>query len=167
MEKSLLSSERESGEGVRSYFEKDHDRLDSLFKEFQRLKRIDFVKAKQNFAAFKFGLQRHIIWEEEILFSLFEQKTGISNAGPTFVMRQEHKQIGKILEEIHSKVKAADPASEREEEALISILGLHNMKEENVLYPAIDECLNEMELEDVFVKMNSIPEERYQTCCSS
>ncbi|MCI0611864.1 hypothetical protein L0244_02635 [bacterium] len=43
-----------------------------------------------------------IDWEEEILFPLFEKKTGMSNA---------------------------------EEELLISILNLHNMKEENVLYP--------------------------------
>lgn len=167
MEKSVLISERERAEGVRSYFEKDHDRLDSLFKEFQRLKYIDFLEAKKNFVAFKFGLQRHIIWEEEILFPLFEKKTGISNAGPTFVMRQEHKQIGKILEEIHTKVKAADPGSEREEELLISTLSIHNMKEENVLYPAIDDCTTKMEIEEVFAKMNSIPEERYQTCCSS
>jgi len=167
MEKSLLVPERESTEGVRSYFEKDHDRLDTLFKEFQRLKYTDFVEAKKNFVAFKFGLQRHIIWEEEILFPLFEKKTGMLNAGPIFVMRLEHKEIGKILEEIHTKVQSADPGSEREEDLLISTLSLHNMKEENVLYPSIDECTTKMEIEEVFDKMNLIPEERYQTCCSS
>jgi regulator of cell morphogenesis and NO signaling len=165
MEKSVLK--REKAEGVTAYFGKDHDRLDFLFKEFQRLKYVDFLEAKKNFMAFKFGLQRHIIWEEEILFPLFEKKSGMSQAGPTFVMRIEHKEIGKILEDIHTKVKAADPASEREEEQLISILSIHNIKEENVLYPAIDECTIEMEIEEVFAKMNSIPEERYQTCCSS
>lgn len=165
MENSVLK--REKTEGITSYFEKDHDRLDSLFKEFQRLKYVDFLEAKKNFIAFKFGLQRHIIWEEEVLFPLFEKKTGMSNAGPTFVMRLEHKDIGKILEEIHTKVKEADPRSEHQEELLISTLKLHNMKEENVLYPAIDQCTTKMEIEEVFEKINSIPEERYQTCCSS
>jgi iron-sulfur cluster repair protein YtfE (RIC family) len=165
MENSVLK--RENAEGITSYFEKDHDRLDNLFKEFQRLKYVDFAEAKKNFISFKFGLQRHIIWEEEVLFPLFEKKTGMANAGPTFVMKLEHKEIGKILEQIHTKVKAADPRSEREEELLISTLKLHNMKEENVLYPAIDECTDKPEIEEVFAKMSSIPEERYQTCCSS
>lgn len=165
MEISVLK--REKDEGITSYFEKDHDHLDSLFTEFRRLKYVDFVEAKKNFIAFKFGLQRHIIWEEEVLFPLFEKKTGMSNAGPTFVMRLEHKDIGTILEEIHTKVKAADPRSEHEEELLISTLKLHNMKEENVLYPAIDEHMTKTEIEEAFAKMNSIPEERYQNCCSS
>ena len=167
MEKKVLNKDRNITNEITPYFEKDHDRLDGLFKEFQRLKYTDFPRAKEYFIAFKFGLQRHIIWEEEILFPLFERKKGMVNAGPTFVMRQEHKQISKILEEIHGKVKESDPRTERKEELLISTLGLHNVKEENVLYPAIDECTTDTEKEEVFAKMNSLPEERYQTYCSS
>ena len=167
MESSLLSIERSTKEGISSYFERDHDRLDNLFREFKRLKYTNFLQAKEYFVAFKFGLQRHIIWEEEILFPLFEKKTGMVNAGPTFVMRLEHKEIGKILEEIHTKVKESNPETEREEELLIATLGLHNTKEENVLYPAMDQCATDIEKEEVFEKMNSIPEERYQKCCSS
>ncbi|HEY7160306.1 MAG TPA: hemerythrin domain-containing protein [Acidobacteriota bacterium] len=152
---------------MRSYFETDHHRLDNLFIEFQRLKYVDFNEAKKNFIAFKFGLQRHIIWEEEVLFPLFEEKTGMSNAGPTLVMRLEHKDIGTFLEQIHTKVKTGDPGSESEEKLLLCTLKLHNIKEENVLYPAIDQCLTEMEIEQLFEKIYSIPEERYQTCCSS
>jgi iron-sulfur cluster repair protein YtfE (RIC family) len=83
------------------YYETDHDRLDDLFKNFQQLKRSDFSKAKQFFKEFKIGLQRHIIWEEEILFPLFEEKTGLKNGGPTEVMRLEHRQIKTHLETIH------------------------------------------------------------------
>jgi len=34
---------------ISKFFEKDHDRLDELFKTFQQLKRSDFPKAKEAF----------------------------------------------------------------------------------------------------------------------
>ena len=72
---------------ISEFYEQDHDRLDELFKTFQKLKRSDFAKAKEAFKEFKFGLQRHIVWEEGVLFPLWEEKTGMSEGGPTFVMR--------------------------------------------------------------------------------
>ena len=51
---------------ITEFFEKDHDQLDELFKTFQKLKRSDFSNAKEAFEAFKFGLQRHIVWEEDL-----------------------------------------------------------------------------------------------------
>ena len=86
------------GKTIREFFEQDHDRLDDLFKTFQQLKRSDFPKAEQAFKEFKVGLQRHIVWEEDLLFSLWEEKTGMSDSGPTPVMRNEHRQIGQQLE---------------------------------------------------------------------
>jgi|SRR3989338_582496 len=150
---------------ITSYYEKDHDRLDGLFKAYQTLKRTDFDKAKPNFRDFKFGLQRHIIWEEEILFPLFEEKTGMRNGGPTEVMRMEHREIGAILEAIHEKVKARDPESDSDEQKLLTVLGNHNMKEENILYPAIDRSINDNERKAVFKKMEELPPERYAQCC--
>ena len=79
---------------ITAFFEQGHDRLDELFKTFQQLKRSDFAKAKDAFKEFKFGLQRHIVWEEDLLFSLWEKKTGMTESGPTPAMRNEHRQIG-------------------------------------------------------------------------
>jgi len=73
-------------------------------------------------------------WEEEILFPLFEKKTGMQ-FGPTYVMRNEHKEIAAHLESIHKKVQKADPSSDREEQKLLEVLGAHNQKEEAILYP--------------------------------
>ncbi len=151
-------------EGIKTYFEKDHDRLDELFRNFQKLKRVDYPKAKEFFKEFKFGLQRHIVWEEEILFPLFEQKTGMTT-GPTQVMRIEHRQIGEHLEAIHKKVQRQDPDSGEEEQMLLSVLSLHNQKEEHILYPAIDKALSDAERATAFTAMKHIPEERYQGCC--
>ena len=147
------------------FYEQDHDRLDELFKTFQKLKRSDFPKAKEAFKAFKFGLQRHIVWEEDVLFPLWEEKTGMSEGGPTFVMRAEHRQIGQQLEAIHGKVAEQNPDSDQEEQALVDLLGSHNLKEERVLYPAIDQLTSAEERETVFRNMNDIPEERYKLCC--
>jgi len=150
---------------ISAFYEQDHDRLDELFKAFQKMKRSDFPKAKEAFKAFKFGLQRHIVWEEDVLFPLWEEKTGMSEGGPTFVMRAEHRQIGQQLEAIHGKVAEQNPDSDQEEQALLDLLGSHNMKEERVVYPAIDQLTSAEERETVFRNMNDIPEERYKLCC--
>jgi iron-sulfur cluster repair protein YtfE (RIC family) len=150
---------------ISEFYEQDHDWLDELFKTFQKLKRDDFSKAKEAFREFKFGLQRHIVWEEDVLFPLWEEKTGMSEGGPTSVMRAEHRQIGRQLEAIHGKVADQNPDSDQEEQVLLELLGSHNMKEERVLYPAIDQLTSAEERETVFRNMKNIPEERYKLCC--
>ena len=152
---------------ISKYFEADHDRLDQLFKDFQAFKREDYPRAKEYFVAFKHGLQRHIVWEEDILFPLFEKKTGMTEGGPTQVMRMEHRQIAEHLESVHKKVKVADPNSEEEEKGLLSVLSIHNQKEEHILYPAIDHAVTEADKEAVFEAMKNIPDERYLVCCQN
>jgi iron-sulfur cluster repair protein YtfE (RIC family) len=152
---------------ISTYYERDHDRLDELFTTFQRLKRSDFAKAMEAFKEFKVGLQRHIVWEEDLLFPLWEEKTGMSEGGPTFVMRAEHRQIGALIEAIHDKVAAQSPDSDQEEQALMNVLNSHNMKEERVLYPSIDQVTTEGERALVYRQMQDIPEDRYRTCCGT
>ncbi|MCC6418465.1 MAG: hemerythrin domain-containing protein [Gemmataceae bacterium] len=150
---------------VQTSFAHDHDRLDQLLETYRQLKHTDFASAKQAFREFKFGLQRHIIWEETVLFPLFEEKTGMRDQGPTAVMRFEHREIGRCLEALHEKVRQQDVDSDREEQALLQILSAHNQKEENVLYPAIDRLSSEEERAVAFKTMEELPEEAYRTCC--
>jgi hemerythrin superfamily protein len=152
-------------ETITKFYEKDHDRPDELFKTFQRLKRSDFAKAKDAFKEFKIGLQRHIVWEEELLFPMWEEKTGMVEDGPTPVMRFEHSQIRQYLDAIHQKVEGQNPDTDREEQALLQVLGSHNRKEERALYPAIDNVTSAEERAIVFSSMNTIPEDRYNACC--
>jgi len=148
-------------------FEQDHDRLDGLFAAFQEQKRKDFAQAKEAFIAFKFGLQRHIVWEEDVLFPKWEENSGMAEGGPTQVMRTEHRLIGDCLEAIHRKVQAQDPDSDGEEQRLVEILKAHNMKEERILYPSIDQVISDEERAVMYQAMKEIPEERYRTCCGS
>jgi len=151
---------------ITAYYEQDHDRLDELFKTFQTSKRSDFAKAKDAFKDFKIGLQRHIVWEEELLFPMWEEKTGMVEDGPTPVMRFEHEQIKQLLDMIHHKVEGQNPETDQEEQALLNLLSSHNRKEERALYPAIDNVTSDEERATVFSNMNTIPEDRYNACCS-
>ena len=148
-------------------FEQDHDRLDALFTTFQEQKRQDVAKAKEAFAAFKFGLQRHIVWEEDVLFPKWEENSGMAEGGPTQVMRSEHRMIGDCLEAIHRKVQAQDPESDRDEQLLLDILKSHNMKEERILYPSIDQVISDQERAELYQAMKEIPEERYRAYCGN
>jgi regulator of cell morphogenesis and NO signaling len=148
-----ISEKDLANETITEYFQQDHDRLDGLFKNFQDYKRSDYSRAKEYFVQFKFGLQRHIIWEEEVLFPLFEEKTGIYDCGPTKIMQNEHRQIGELLEAIHRKVQKSDPESDMEERMLVGLVALHNQKEERILYPAIDRMTNANEKHALFSKM--------------
>lgn len=73
---------RNDTETVSQFYEKDHDRLDNLFWDFQKWKNENYPRARENFVSFKFGLQRHIVWEEEVLFPFFERNTGMNQRGP-------------------------------------------------------------------------------------
>jgi regulator of cell morphogenesis and NO signaling len=100
-------------------FEQDHDRLDALFTTFQEQKRKDFAKAKEAFVAFKFGLQRHIVWEEDVLFPKWEENSGMAEGGPTQVMRTEHRMIGDCLEAIHERCRHRIRRATEDEQRLV------------------------------------------------
>lgn len=149
---------------IAAFYEEDHDRLDELFKIFQTSKRSDFTKAKEAFKEFKVGLQRHIVWEEELLFPMWEEKTGMIEDGPTPMMRHEHSQIKQLLGAIHQKIEGQNLDTDQDEQALLTLLSAHNRKEERALYPAIDNVIAAEERATVFSNMNTIPEDRYNAC---
>lgn len=151
---------------IAAYYKQDHNRLDELFKIFQASKHSDFAKAKGAFKEFRVGLQRHILWEEELLFPMWEKKTGMIEEGPTPMMRFEHGQIKQLLDAIHQKVERQNLDTDQDEQALVNLLSSHNRKEERALYPAIDNVTNSDERVTIFSNMNSIPEDRYNACCN-
>ena len=135
----------------------DHDRLDNKIRTYSADKLVDIERAESIFLSFKNELERHIIWEEDILFPVFERKTGIKDGGPTSVMRTEHIQIKNHLQEIKKKLhakKIQDPC--KEEVALLEVLESHNQKEENIIYPGIDNLTSEQEKELMIKEMSAI-----------
>ena len=90
----------------------DHDRLDALLSRiFDERAAGRLEDARRLWPEFERGLERHIRFEEELLFPVFEEKAGLSpNQGPTAVMRAEHRQIEMLLEGITAVVGAPGPA---------------------------------------------------------
>jgi hemerythrin-like domain-containing protein len=144
---------------IQAEFAADHDRLDQSFASYRQVKRSSLARARDLFHQFKLGLQRHIAWEEEVLFPLFEQKTGMVQVGPIPVMRREHRHIRAYLDAVDAKLRNDDPSSENEEWGLLAALAVHNEKEEKVLYPTLDRLLSDAEKAEAFTAMARLPEE--------
>ena len=64
--------------------------------------------------------------------------------------------IGAILDRIHDKVRKADPNSDSEGQELFVVLKPHNDKEENILYPAIDQFAGSEQAASLFLAMEEI-----------
>ena len=141
-----------SSTSITEHYSRDHDRLDRLFSQFQTFKPSDPARAIQCFQEFKTGLEQHIAWEEEILFPSFENKTGES-CGPTQVMRWEHQEIRKYLDGIAEKQAQDCYDTQAEEFGLQIVLGQHNQKEENILYPMIDQFTDANERAGILTRM--------------
>ncbi|MBI4895310.1 MAG: hemerythrin domain-containing protein [Candidatus Aenigmarchaeota archaeon] len=138
---------------ITEFMSEDHDRLHAIFLGFQNSKYIDPNIANKLFYDFKIGLQRHIIWEEEILFNYLEDKkkalkSSASNSNPIALLRMHHTQIKDYLDKIHKKLENMDMDTDQLESWLMELLDEHNIQEEETIYPWIDEELSEREVEE-------------------
>ena len=143
---------------VTEYLQSDHRRLDAIYERFyEAIKSLRWEDAETAFKEFSLGLKRHIRSEEEILFPVFEEKTGMTEGGPTFVMKMEHTDIKGLLDKILELTgkKAAEEVS-RAGYDLINILSQHNMKEEHILYPESDGFLTDAERVQVVKRAQAV-----------
>jgi uncharacterized protein (DUF2249 family) len=131
----------EASRTVADYLEADHRRLDQILPDVDRLVgEGEFAQARDQFAEFSCGLNRHIDAEEQILFPAFEQLTGVTS-GPTVVMRAEHVDIRRWMAAAMAALDARDVEGFRNTlHRLTGVLVPHNMKEEQILYPMTDQA---------------------------
>lgn len=141
---------------IKEFMQNDHKRLDELFEKFKNFKDKDQTEARKYFCPFRRGLFSHIELEEKILFPIFEEKTGMKDGGPTAVMRAEHIEIKEFLNQIREKIHSGDFNTGRIEKELIEVLSGHNEKEENILYPWIDQSIEESDRKKIFDKIKEI-----------
>ena len=128
----------------------DHDRLDALeAAAFLALSHGDVPTAAARYAEFACGLERHIGFEEEVLFPVFEARAGLEPTfGPTAVMREEHAEIRYLLRSIGEAIGTGGdsiPLRRRFHE----VIGEHNEKEEVILYPGTDRMLSPRESDEL------------------
>jgi len=127
----------EKEHALHEFFTKDHRRLDKLFNRFRADDSASRIEILNMFAA---GLIRHIIWEEEYLFPIFEEVTGMIEEGPIAVMREDHHTIQELLYELLMQARNGESYSPLSVQ-LEGLLLQHNLAEENVLYEAVESML--------------------------
>ena len=101
----------------------------------------DWPAAEAAWGQFSLLLEKHMtVLEEGLLFPAFEEFNG--PAGPTQVMRTEHEQIHALAGQIRVALSARDKqAFLGIAETLMLLIQQHNMKEEQILYPMMDESI--------------------------
>jgi iron-sulfur cluster repair protein YtfE (RIC family) len=138
---------------VNQYYTEDHDHLHASFQRFQSLKARNHKEASEALQEFRAGLERHILWEERFLFRWYDQELGHLRNCLTAVLRREHEQILVYLDEISRKLSLEDFATGEEESRLETGLRLHNQKEEDAFYPAMDQILTDEQRAALFAAM--------------
>lgn len=131
-----IGAKREVGEALAW----DHRRLDALEEAaFAARASGRFDQAHATFAGFAHGLRRHIDVEEQLLLPEFEARSGLRGEnGPSVVMRAEHRAILAILVIIGGEIGDPEAPVELSRAALRTILHDHELKEEQILHPALD-----------------------------
>lgn len=136
----------------------DHRGLDGLFGEFQELVAQEVVSAADTFSRFVCGLERHLEWEEQLVFPLFEQHWGMTSVGPTAVMRTEHRCFKVLIDRIQDRLRAGSDLDGLDKQ-LYEALTAHNQQEEKLLYSWIDGFLSEEEAGMLINRMKDMPED--------
>jgi iron-sulfur cluster repair protein YtfE (RIC family) len=110
--------------------------------------------AERWYTAFSSALRRHIAVEEEFLFPVFEKRLGLSPSdGPTEVMRREHGEILRWLDEILRTIGHTAKLPDEARAAFHEVLEKHHLKEEEILYPALDYALSPAESDALVAKI--------------
>lgn len=114
-----------------------------------------WAEAKEFFQQFENALLLHFRREEDILFPAFESETG-QTGGPTQMMRMEHAQMKELIQNLKEACEKNDKNGYLgNSETLLVLMQQHNMKEEQMLYPMMDQALTE-EADSLSVKISEL-----------
>lgn len=140
-------------ETISGFFAKDHDEIDAI------LSRADFrdpAAALPILKEFDYRLERHIIWEETVLFPAAARVDPGLAQGPIPVMLSEHVAIREAKAKALERLGKGDGlgALARIQEMLV-ILAAHNAKEERIIYPSCDRLIPKDEAESLLAVLAS------------
>lgn len=114
-----------------------HRRMDQLLDRVEiALDLPSWSEARSLFARFRAELDEHIRIEEQVMFPTFEAFVRLTG-GPTAIMRREHAEIARCLDDIEDRL-ASERTADDAIEQLAAMLASHNAKEECVLYPMFE-----------------------------
>ena len=127
---------------ISEFFSAQHRACDRSFEKMEEaVSQDDWPQAESLYEELSRDTLQHFSNEEEALFPLFEEKTGMQ-AGPTQVMRGEHVELRELLQRIGNAIQVRDQDEVLgTAETFFLFLQQHNVKEEQVLYPMADQAL--------------------------
>jgi iron-sulfur cluster repair protein YtfE (RIC family) len=133
-------------DSVTAYLGWEHGRLNEELRSVSSaVERGRFADAAAVYEELELGLLRHMRIEEELLFPVFEARSGMVN-GPTDVMRDEHRQVRTALGLMRRGLQRTDAGAYGDGLRFFdSVLPDHNAKEEHILYPTLDRLLRPAE----------------------
>ena len=131
-------------ETISTFLTKDHRNCDDEFAKLENtVASGNWTEVEKVFESFSKDMHHHFDMEEKVMFPTFEARTGMQN-GPTQMMRMEHAQMSKILEQMKEDVQKKDKDHFFGlSETLMMLMQQHNMKEEQMLYRMADQHLGE------------------------
>lgn len=121
----------------------DHRRMEEILADGLSMAQAgNWDEAQQRCAEHGIALQHHAFIEDAILFPAYDKATGNLPDGPTALMMEEHHEVRAGIERIQRAAKARDLAElEDALDALVAVAAEHHAKEEEILFPAIDETI--------------------------
>lgn len=131
---------------IKDFMTHDHERLEQILRDFLKARDQNDHRARELFHEFRSGVEKHMAWEEEILFPAIERRTGMHLPGPAVLVQSQHEQIKLLFKELSAQIDN-EGGNEETLKALIDLLALHNREEERILYPWIDVSLGKEDRE--------------------
>jgi len=151
---SSVSASVQDFDSITAYLSWEHGRLSRLLEDVGRfVGDADWPPALAAYGEFEMGLERHMRDEEDVLFPLFEARSGIVD-GPTGVLRADLRHVRGCLVLMRAALQAQDPAAfESGRSFLGAMLPEHHAQEEHVLYPTTDRLLAPAERRAVVTRL--------------
>ena len=146
-----MSHERCSGldeattleQGLTAWFTRCHRTCDHLWAQVETaVEKGDEGEIVSTTSQFVAKTQKHLQTEEEILFPMLGQVTGMGSSGPVGVMLAEHEQMKRLLNlvEEHGQKGNGEQVIDFGD-TLLMLTQQHNVKEEQILYPMSEKVL--------------------------
>jgi iron-sulfur cluster repair protein YtfE (RIC family) len=126
------------------FMKADHRACDDSFANMENaVADENWANASKVFESFASDLNHHFDIEENVMFPAFEAREQ-GHCNPTPVMIMEHTQMRNVLKAMRDDLEAKN----KEHffglsETLMMTMQQHNMKEEQMMYPMIDESLGD------------------------
>ena len=137
---------------VSKYMIEHHKLLGKLFDNYKTMRRVGHNKTLQSFNDISTQLLRHIDWEEEFFFPLFETRFKYA-ASPTYMLKRQHSQIKEYLYKIKHELTEYPYNTEDLEQNLKNLLGVHNATEEYAVYSWIDDLMDNEEKQRLLLEI--------------